>query len=101
MLILQVYMLLFQNRKFAVMFWILVNSQNMINIEIFTQWVTKILQCGNFLEFLELGKYDSSCIIYRLFCLDRLLLCLHKFACLMILFEDGSIKYAEEFSMQR
>ena len=33
----------------------------------------------------------------------RLLLCLHclhMFACLMILFEDRSIKYTEEFSMQ-
>ena len=26
--------------------------------------------------------------------------CLHMFACLMILFEDRSIKYAEAFSMQ-
>ena len=26
--------------------------------------------------------------------------CLHMFACLMILFDDRSIKYAEAFSMQ-
>ena len=26
--------------------------------------------------------------------------CLHMFACLMILFEDRTIKYAEKFSMQ-
>ena len=67
-----------------------------------TRWVTtKFLQCGNFSEFLELGKYDSSCILYRLFYSYRLLLCLnclHMFACLMILFEDRSVKYAEAFS---
>ena len=104
MLILQVYMLLFENRKFVVMFWIFVNSQNMINLKKITQWVTTIfLQCGNFSEFLELGKYDSSCILYGLFCLDRLQLCLHclhMFACLMILFKDKSIKYVEAVSMQ-
>ena len=52
---------------------------------------------------MELGKYDESCILYRLYCFDRLLLCLHclhMFACLMILFEDRSIKYAETFSIQ-
>ena len=52
---------------------------------------------------MELGKYDESCILYRLYCFGRLLLCLHclyMFACLMILFEDRSIKYAEAFSMQ-
>ena len=52
---------------------------------------------------MELGKYWYSCILYRLYCFGRLLLCLHclhMFACLMILFEDRSIKYAEAFSMQ-
>ena len=61
------------------------------------------LQCGNFSKNLELEKYESSCILYRLSCLDRLLLllhCLHMCACLMILFEDWGIKYAEAFSMQ-
>ena len=36
----------------------------------------------------------------KLYCFGRLLLCLHMFACLMILFEDKSIKYAEAFSMK-
>ena len=52
---------------------------------------------------MELGKYWYSCILYRLYYFGRLLLCLHclhMFACLMILFEDRSIKYAEAFSMQ-
>ena len=68
-----------------------------------TMSINKFLQCGNFSEFLDLGKYDSSCIPYRLSCLYRLLLCLdclHMFACLMILFEDGSVKYADAFSSQ-
>ena len=61
------------------------------------------LQCGNFLEVLELGKYDEYCILYRLYYFGRLLLCLyflHMFAYLMILFEDRGIKYAEKFSMK-
>ena len=61
------------------------------------------LQFGKFSEFLELGKYDESCTLYRLYCFGRLLLCLHclhMLACLMNLFEDRSIKYAEAFSMQ-
>ena len=61
------------------------------------------LQYGKFSEFLELGKYDESCILYRPYYFGRLLLCLHclhMFACLMILFEGMSIKYAEAFSMQ-
>ena len=65
--------------------------------------IINFLQCGNFSEFLELGKYDEYCILYRLYCFGRLLLCLHclyVFSCLMILFEDGSIKYEEKFSMQ-
>jgi hypothetical protein len=52
---------------------------------------------------LELGKYEYNGTLYRLSCFDRLLLCLHclhMFACLMILFEDRSIKYAEAFSIQ-
>ena len=52
---------------------------------------------------MELGKYDESCILYRLYCFGRLLLCLHclhMLDFLMILFEDRSIKYAETFSMQ-
>ena len=52
---------------------------------------------------MESGKYFYSCILYRLYCFDRLLLwlhCLHMFACLMILFEDRSIKYTEAFSIQ-
>ena len=57
-------------------------------------------KCGKFLEFLELGKYDESCILYKLYCFGILLFCLHMFACLMILFEDRSIKYEEAFSMQ-
>ena len=60
-------------------------------------------KCGKFLEFLELGKYDESCILYILYCFGRLLLCLHclhMFVCLMILFKDSSIKYAEAFSIQ-
>ena len=61
--------------------------------------MTKFLQCGKFSEFLELNKYESSCIIYRLSCFDRLLFYLHMFAYLMILFEDRNIKYAEEFSL--
>ena len=39
----------------------------------------------------------------ELYYFGRLLLCLHclhMFACLMILFEDRSIKYAETFGMQ-
>ena len=51
---------------------------------------------------MESGKYWYSCILYRLYCFGRLLLwlhCLHMFACLMILFEDRSIKYAETFCM--
>src|SRR3989337_4200648 len=61
------------------------------------------LQCGRISKCLELGKYNESCILYRLYCFGRLLLCLHclhMFACLMILFEDRSIKYTEAFSMQ-
>ena len=49
------------------------------------------------------GKYWYSCIPYRLYCFGRLLLwlhCLHMFACLMILFDDRSVKYTEAFSMQ-
>ena len=52
---------------------------------------------------MELGKYGCCSILYRLSCLGRLLLCLHclhMFASLMILFEDMTIKYEEEFSMQ-
>ena len=52
---------------------------------------------------MELGRYDESCILYRLYYFGRLLLCLHclhMFACLIILFEDTGIKYAEAFSMQ-
>ena len=52
---------------------------------------------------MESGKYCYSCILYRLYCFDRLLLwlhCLHMFACLMILFEDRSIIYTETFSIQ-
>jgi len=52
---------------------------------------------------LESGKYWYSCILYTLYCFDRLLLwlhCLYMFACLMILFEDRSIKYSEKFSIQ-
>ena len=70
MIILQVYMLLFEYRKFTAV---------------------------------KLGKYEESCILYRLYCFGRLMLCLHclhMFACLMILFEDSTIKYAKEFSMQ-
>ena len=74
------------------------------NLEILTQHaLINSLQCGKFSEFLELINYGSYCILYRLFCLGRLLLCLHclhMFACLMILFEDRSIKYAKAFSMQ-
>ena len=48
---------------------------------------------GNFLSyFLELGKYGSCCILYRLYCFGRLLLCLHclhMFACLMIYLRIG------------
>ena len=52
---------------------------------------------------MELGKYWYSCILYRLYCFGRLLLCLHcshMFASLMILFEDRTIKYAKAFSMK-
>ena len=52
---------------------------------------------------MESGKYWYSFILYRLYCFGRLLLwlhCLHMFACLMILFEDRSIKYAETFSIK-
>ena len=52
---------------------------------------------------MESGKYCYSCILYRLYCFGRLLLCLHRlhmFACLMILFEDRSIKYAKTFIIQ-
>ena len=52
---------------------------------------------------MESGKYWYSCILYILYCFGRLLLCLHclhMLACLMNLFEDRSIKYAEAFSMQ-
>jgi hypothetical protein len=57
-------------------------------------------QRGKFSEFFELSKYGFLIILYRLSCLIRLLLCLHMLACLMILFEDRSIKYAEAFSIQ-
>ena len=60
-------------------------------------------QCGKFLEFFELSKYGFLIILYRVSCLGRLLLyshCLDMLACLMILFEDRSIKYAEAFSIQ-
>ena len=52
---------------------------------------------------MESGKYWYSCILYRLYCFGRLRLwlhCLHMFACLMILFEDKSIKYTDTFSIQ-
>ena len=39
---------------------------------------------------------DYTVLIRLLLCLH----CLHMFASLMILFEDRTIKYAEEFSMQ-
>jgi hypothetical protein len=103
MLSLQVYVLLFENRKFSVMSRIFLNSQNMKKIWNFTQEACmSSLSCGNFSEFFELCKYGSCCILYRLFCLDRLLLwlhCLHMLACLVVLFKDKSIKYAEAFSM--
>ena len=79
-------------------------SENDIILKLFAYWsLINILQSGKFSEFLELNKYESSCILYRLSWFGRLLLCLHclhMFACLMILFEDRSIKYAEAFSMQ-
>ena len=79
-------------------------SENDIMLKLFAYWaLINLLQRSIFLIFLELEKYSYSCILYRLYCFDRLLLCLHclhTFACLMILFEDRSIKYAEEFSMQ-
>jgi hypothetical protein len=104
MLSLQVYVLLFENRKFSVMSRLLLNSQSMIKIKKITQQACmSSMSCGKFSEFFELGKYGSCCIVYRLFCLDRLLLwlhCLHMLACLMFLFEDRSIKYTEAFSMQ-
>ena len=48
-------------------------------------------------------NFWSQGSFYRLYCFDRLLLwlhCLHMFACLMILFEDRSINYAETFSIK-
>ena len=76
-------------------------SENDIILKLFAFWtMINLLQFRIFSWFLELGKYDESCILYRLYCFGRLLLCLHMFACLMILFEDRSIKYAEAFSMQ-
>ena len=70
-------------------------------LKVFSQEdMTNFLQCGKFSEFLELNKYESLCILYGLSRFDRLLLCLHMFACLMILSVDRTIKYAEAFSMQ-
>ena len=78
--------------------------ENGIMLKCFAYWaLINLLQRNIFLIILELGKYWYSCILYRLYCFGRLLLwlhCLHMFACLMILFEDRSIKYAETFTMQ-
>ena len=52
---------------------------------------------------MEFKKYWYSCILYILYCFGRLLLCLHclhMFACLIILFEDRTIKYAQAYSMK-
>ena len=71
------------------------------NLEILTQsTLINYFQCGKFSEFFELSKYGFLIILYWLSCLGRLLLCLHMFACLMFLFVDRSIKYAEAFSIQ-
>ena len=79
-------------------------SENDKILKLFAYWaLINILQHSIFLIILELGKYDESYILYRLYYFGRLLLCLHclhMFAFLMILFEDRSIKYAEAFSMQ-
>ena len=79
-------------------------EENDIVFKRFAYWaLINLIQCSIFLIILELGKYDESCILYRLYCIGRLLLCLHclhMFACLRILFEDRSVKYTEAFSMQ-
>ena len=55
-----------------------------------------------FQNFWSQGSIDTLAS-FTDYCFGRLLLCLHClhiFACLMILFEDRSIKYTEAFSMQ-
>ena len=71
----------------------------------FCRWlIDKLLRSRNlFNNFwasrsIRLIQITTDCSVF-----DRLLLCLHclhMFACLMILFEDRSFKYAEAFSMQ-
>ena len=75
-------------------------SENGIMLKVFAYWALINLLQSNIFLIIFGGKYDESCILYRLYCFGRLLLCLHMFTCLMILFEGRSIKYAEEFSMQ-
>ena len=79
-------------------------SESGIMLNLYSYWdLINLLQWEFYFIIFGSGKYWYSCILYRLYCFGRLLLwlhCLHMFACLMILFEDRSIKYAEAFSMQ-
>ena len=87
MLSLQVYVLLFENRKFCV------QCPNFISIlvcqlffEIFTQHLYMNWQnFPNFSEFFKLYKYLKLLDYYRLFCLKQILFSLHCLLVLMIL----------------
>ena len=75
-------------------------SESDIMLNLFAYWaLINLIQCSIFLIIFVVREVSWTCILYRLYCFGRLLLCLHMVACLMILFEDKSIKYAEAFSM--
>ena len=76
-------------------------SENGIMLNIFAYWdMINLLQHSIFL--IIFGVREVLILLHSLHTVlfGRLLLCLHMFACLMILFEDRSSKYAETFSMQ-
>ena len=79
-------------------------SENGVMLKLFEYWaLINLIQRSIFLIISEVREVWLIFILYRLYCFGRLLLrlhCLHMFACLVNLFDDMSMKYAEEFSMK-
>ena len=79
-------------------------SENDIMLKRFSYWaLINLLQCSSFL--IIFGVREVWWMLHSLqtilfWQIAVMLHCLHMFACLMILFEDRSIKYAETFSIQ-